>query len=125
MLRDAHMGEVEHSICTVKEQVRANVHSLPFKWLPKMLVIEPVRRAVRLLNQFPALDGVSDTMSPTTIMTGMPPIDYNHLTIDFGSYALVFEDNDPTNTTKAQSTGAITLNPTGNMGHCSYGLRGS
>jgi len=48
--RDAHMGEVEHSIHTVKEQVQANVHSLPFKCLPKMLVIELVRRAVRLLN---------------------------------------------------------------------------
>ncbi len=88
MPRDAHMGEVEHSIRTVKEQVQADVHSLPFKRLPKILVIELVRRAVRLLNQFPALDSVSDTMSPTTIMMGMPPIDYNHLTINFGSYAL-------------------------------------
>jgi len=90
------------------------VHSLPFKRLPKMIIIELVRRAIRLLNQFPALDGVSEAMSPTTIMTGMPPVDYNHLTVDFGSYALVFEDNDPTNTTKARSTGAIALNPTGN-----------
>jgi len=112
--RDAHVGKVERSIRTIKERVRADIHSLPFRRLPKMIVIELVRRAVRLLNQFPALDGVSETMSPTTIMTGIPPMDYNHLTVDFGSYALVFEDNDPTNTTKARSTGAIALNPTGN-----------
>jgi len=61
------------------------------------------------------LDSVSDVMSPTSIMMGMPPIDYNHLTINFGSYTLVFKDNDLTNTTKAWSTGAIALNPTGNM----------
>jgi len=83
-LRDTHVGEVEHSIRTVKERVQADVHSLPFKQLPKMLIIELVGRAVRLLNQFPALDGVSDAMSPTTTMTGMPLIDYNLFTIDFG-----------------------------------------
>jgi hypothetical protein len=34
--------------------------------------------------------------------------------IEFGAYALVFEDNDPTNTMKRRATGAIVLTPTGN-----------
>jgi hypothetical protein len=34
--------------------------------------------------------------------------------IEFGSYAQVFEDNTPSNTTRARTLGVIALNPTGN-----------
>ena len=111
---DDHVGEVERSIRTIKERVRADVHSMPFKRLPKIMVVELVNRAVLVLNQFPALDGVSDTLSPLTIMTGKPNPDFHNMKIEFGSYAQVFEENDPTNTTKSRTTGAIALNPTGN-----------
>jgi len=87
---------------------------MPFKRLPKLLIVELVRRAVILLNAFPAMDGMSRTLSPRNIMTGKPNLDYNSCKVEFGSYVLVFEDNDPTNTTKSHSTGAIALNPTGN-----------
>jgi hypothetical protein len=62
--RDAHVGEVERSIRTIKERVRADIHDMPYNRLPKMVTIEVVRRAVMVLNQFPALDGVSETLSP-------------------------------------------------------------
>jgi len=29
--RDVHVGEVERSIHTIKERIRADVHSMPFK----------------------------------------------------------------------------------------------
>jgi len=112
--RDAHVGEVERSIRTIKERVRSDIHSMPFKRLPKLMIVELIRRAVMLLNAFPAPDGVSKTLSPRSIMTGKANIDYNSCKIGFVSYALVFEDNDPTNTTKLCSTGAVALNPTGN-----------
>lgn len=69
---------------------------------------------VKGLNQFPAKDGVSDTLSPLTILTGIGAPDYQSLRLEFGSYAMVFEDNDPSNTTKARTTGAIALTHTGN-----------
>ena len=47
-------------------------------------------------------------------MTGVPNPDDNSLKLEFGSYVQVFELNNPSNTTKARTTGAITLNPTGN-----------
>jgi len=78
------------------------------------MITELIRRAVMLLNVFPALDGVSKTLSPRSIMTGKPNLDYNNCKIKFGSYALVFKDNDPTSMTKLHSTRAIALNPTGN-----------
>jgi len=78
------------------------------------MIAKSVHYAIILLNKFLALDVVSKTLSPQCIMTGKPNLDYNSLKIEFRSYALVFEDNDPTNTTKSRSTGAIALNPTGN-----------
>jgi hypothetical protein len=50
-----HVGDVERSIRTIKERVRADVHGMPFKRLPKLMIIELVRRAIFVLNQFPAL----------------------------------------------------------------------
>jgi len=76
--------------------------------------VELVRRAVILLNAFPAMDGISRMLSPKNIMTGKQNLDYNSCKVEFGSYVLVFKDNDPTNTTKSCSTGAIALNPAGN-----------
>jgi len=67
-----------------------------------------------LLNVFPAPDGVPKTLSLKNIMTGKLDLAYNSCKVEFGSYILVFEDNNPTNTTKSCSTGAIMLNPTGN-----------
>jgi hypothetical protein len=113
---DAHVPEVERSIRTIKERVRADINDMPFKRLPKLMTIELVRRAVKCLNQFPVLDGVSATISPFTIITGRPNPNYDQMTLDFGTYVQVYEDNDKaTNSTMPRSTGAIALNPTGNI----------
>jgi hypothetical protein len=111
---DDHVAEVERSIRTVKERVRCTVQGLPFRRIPRLMMRAAVEGAHKALNQFPARDGVSDVMSPLTIMTGRPGPDYNDLKIEFGSFAHVFEENDPTNTNKTRSTGAIALNATGN-----------
>jgi hypothetical protein len=111
---DSHVGEIERSIRTIKERLRSSVHGLPFKRLPKLMVRELASDAVRCLNQFPWKNGVSDTMSPTGIITGKPTPDFQQMRIEFGSYAQVFEENSPTNTPKARSLGAIALTPTGN-----------
>ncbi len=47
-------------------------------------------------------------------MTGRPTPDYNDMKIEFGACGQVFEDNNPTNTPIARTTGAIALTPTGN-----------
>jgi len=70
------------------------------------MIVQLVRQAVILLNMFPAVDFY--------IMTRISNLNYNHLKVVFGPYVLVFEDNDPSNTTRSWSMGAIALNPTGN-----------
>lgn len=111
---DDHVHEVERSIRTVKERTRCTVQGLPFRRIPKLMMRSAIEGAHRALNQFPAKDGVSEVMSPLTIMTGMPNPDYNDLRIEFRAYAQVFESNDPMNTVRNRTTGAIALTPTGN-----------
>jgi hypothetical protein len=98
----------------MKERARTTIHGLPFKRLPKVMIQALVYHAAKGLNQFPAKNGISDTLSPLTIMTGRANPDYNDLKLEFGSYVQVFEDNTPSNITTSRNTGAIVLNPTGN-----------
>jgi hypothetical protein len=111
---DDHVAQVERSIRTIKERTRCLIQGLPFKRVPKVMMRAAVENANKVLNQFPPKGGVSETLSPLTIMTGKPTPDYNDMKIEFGAYAQVFEDNDPTNTQRARTTGAIALTPTGN-----------
>ena len=112
---DSHVGEIERSNRTMKEHLRTTVHGLPYKRLPRRMIVALMSDAARCLNQFPWANGISDTLSPATIVTGRPSPDYHAMRIEFGAYAQVFEDNDPTNTPRGRTLGAIALNPTGNV----------
>jgi hypothetical protein len=111
---DSHVGEIERSIRTLKERIRSTVHGLPFKRLPKLLVKELTKHGVQCLNRFPWKNGISQDTSPSSIVTGKPTPDFNNMRIEFGAYAQVFEDNDPTNMNKSRSVGAIALTAMGN-----------
>jgi len=78
------------------------------------MITHLVSDVVRCLNQFPRKNGISDSLSPASIILGKPNPDYTCMRLEFGSYVQVFEDNEPSNTPKARSLGAIALNPTGN-----------
>jgi hypothetical protein len=73
------------------------------------MIIDLVNTSIRSLNQTPAQNGISDRISPLTLVTGKGNIDYNNLKLAFGSYVQVLEDNDRTNTTAPRSIGAIAL----------------
>ena len=76
------------------------------------MVIEMVQHAVFWLNAFPHTNGVSATLSPRSIMTGRG-VDHNkHCKYEFGQYVQVHDQDD--NTMLPRTTGAITLQPTGN-----------
>ena len=111
---DGHVGEVERSIRTIKERLRACAHGLPYRRLPKLLLRHMVTDVVRCLNLFPWPAGISDTLSPSTIVTGQPRPDFNSMRLELGSYVQLFDDHDPTNTPHARTLGAIALGPTGN-----------
>lgn len=52
-------------------------------------------------------------MSPLTMLAGNPFPVYDTLLLKFRTYVQIYEDNDPTNTTRTRTTRAIiSLNPT-------------
>jgi hypothetical protein len=111
---DSHVGEVERSIRTMKERLRSMAHGMPYKRLPQLMITHMVADTVRCLNQFPWTNGISSTLSPASIVTGLGNPDYNQMRLEFGAYVQLFEDNDPSNTLRSRSLGAIALTPTGN-----------
>ena len=109
---DEHVPEVERSIRMMKETMRATAHGLPYRRLPKIMIIELVAMATRCLNGFPKEDGVSEHMSPHSIVTGRSRMDYNKIPLEFGSYVQLLDRS--VNTIRSRTIGAIALNPMGN-----------
>ncbi|GAX20129.1 hypothetical protein FisN_17Lu131 [Fistulifera solaris] len=119
---NTHVPEIERSNRTIKERARTTIHGLPYTRLPIAFVQHLMMNVVHWLNVFPWKYGVSDDLSPETIMTGSPPPDYNKLRIEFGSYAQVFDAPTPSNTPRSRTHGAIALCSTGNHGGAYYFL---
>ena len=112
---DEHVPEIERRIRVVKERTRATRHSLPFTRIPKILTIHIVLNAVKLLNFFPTKGGISETLSPKTIMSG-ETLDYKkHLSLQIGQYCQVHEEDTPRNSLNPRTKGAISLGPSGNL----------
>ena len=108
---DEHVPEVECSIRTMKETMQATAHGLPYRRLPKLMIAELVTMATRCLNGFPKDDGVSEHMSPHSIITGRARMDYTKLPLEFGSYMQLLDRS--VNTIRSRTISAIALNPTG------------
>ena len=107
--------EIERQIRVVKERVRATCHSLPFRKIPKLLVIYMVLISVKMLNFFPPRGGISESLRPKTIMSG-ETLDYKkHLCLQFGQYCQVHEEQEPRNGQIARTKGALSLGPSGNL----------
>jgi hypothetical protein len=89
--------------------MRCLIQGLPFNRIPRAVRRAAIKKVNKTLNQFLTKKGVLDTLSPLTIMTGRPNPDFNDMKIEFGAYAQVYKDNEPTNTMRARITGAIAL----------------
>jgi len=81
-----HVPKIERQIQVVKEHVHCIRHTLPFSHIPIAMPIQLVHHAIMWLNAFPPKGGVSPTISPRSLMTGVP-LDYKkHCQLPFGSY---------------------------------------
>ena len=110
--RDEHVGDVERYIRTVKERMRAIYNTMPFQRIPARLVIEMAKTAVFWLNAFPVAKGVSQELSPRTMLTGQQ-VDYKqHCRYQFGEYVQTHEEHN--NSMNPRTVGAIALRPVGN-----------
>ncbi len=110
-----HVPKIERQIRVIKERVRATRHSLPFKLIPLLMLIELIYSSTLWINAFPPKGGVSTTLSPRNILTGIQ-FDFNkHCKLPFGSYVQAHQEPSPSNTQTARTVGAICLGPTGNI----------
>ena len=112
--RSEHVPEIERQIQVLKERARACRHTLPFKYLPRLIVIEMMNNYALWLNVFPPKGGVS-TISPRTLITGEKFDHTKHCKLPFGAYAQVHKEPLPSNSQVASTVGAICLGPTGNQ----------
>jgi hypothetical protein len=67
---DDHVSEVERYIRTLKERARSIYNTVPFTRFPARMIVEMIHYCSFWLNSFPHPDGISDTLSPRTIVTG-------------------------------------------------------
>ena len=110
---DEHVPEIERQIRTLKERTRAIYCTLPFRKIPHRLIIEMLYAANYWLNMFPRKGGISKTMSPRTLLTGLT-MNYNrHCRLEFGEYVQTHEEHD--NSLNPRTIGALALRPTGNV----------
>ena len=85
---------------------------LPYKHIPRTMLIHLTKNSVFWLNAFPARDGVSSKHSPRYIMTGQE-LSYTHnIQLEFGEYVQTHEEHN--NEMMERTLGAICLGPTGN-----------
>ena len=110
-----HVPEVEWKIRLIKERGRGILNTLPFKKMPRLMLIELIYHVVLWLNAFPAKSGVSEMLSPHEIVYRHKLDFAKHCKSPFGMYCKVHNDPMRTNTMATRSTPAIVLSPTGNL----------
>jgi hypothetical protein len=91
---DEHVPDIERCIRTVKERTRCTYNVTPFDRFPPKMVSEMVMLSIFWLNASPHRLGISQTMSPRNIVTGLD-VNYNkHCRIEFGQYVQTHKTND-------------------------------
>jgi hypothetical protein len=109
-----HVPEAERRIRVIKERARAGRHALPFEFMPKVMIISLVFNVVLWLNAFPPKGGISQTVSPRTLLTGEKFDFTKHCRLAFGAYVQVHE-NETNSSPAARTHGAICLGPVSNL----------
>ena len=108
---DNHVPDIERYIRTIKERTRSTWHSMPFEYVPRIIVIHLVHNAVFWLNAFPSPSGISAKHSPQYLMTGKKIDRKLHARLEFREYVQMHEEH--SNDMNARTTGGICLGPTG------------
>ena len=99
---------------TVKERTRSTCIGLPYKRITILMVRSLIEAITEVINALPSKNGISRTLSPSTIVEGKPKFDFSRAMIAFGSYALVYVGT--MNNMKSRSVPAIALRRSNNTG---------
>ena len=112
-----HVGDMEHSVRTLKERTRYHIHRLPYKRYPMIMVAGMILHITKSLNNFLSIMGIKLNMSPASIVTGCASINFNSIMkLNFRNYAQVHEISHITNGNKPRTIGPIALYPRSDTG---------
>jgi hypothetical protein len=119
---DEHVPDIERAIRSMKDRVRSTHSRLPFKYLPRLIVVRLVANAVLWMNALPQPLGVLTDHSPRYLLLGRDLTYDKHVRLPFGSYVQTHEEH--TNDMRHRTLGAICLGPSGNAqgGHFFFNL---
>ena len=98
MARGKHCGDIESSIKLLKERLRCLWNGLPFRCVPWVMITTGIAFCIDMVNALPADDGISNTLSPATIVTGRESPNVAALQLNFGDYVQLQMNNSPTHT---------------------------
>ena len=109
-----HVGAIERLNRTMKERIRGVYNELMrvFGKIPGVMVRELVYTIAFWLNSLPPADGVSDAISPRTLLTGLTLDFTKHCMLEYGEYVHTHEDGD--NSMASRTLEALALRPSGN-----------
>ena len=107
-----HCGDIENSIMFLKERLRSLWNGLPFRCVPQVMITAGIDFCNDMINALLAGDGISDTPSPATIVTGRAPPNVANLQLNFGDYVQLQMDNNVANTMRPRHIDCMALHPT-------------
>ena len=114
MAADEHVGDVERSIRHIKDGTRTQINGLPYTHYLKSMIVGCVMYVLKHVNHLPSRGGLSQDLSPATLITGDPTPSYQELTkLKFGDYVHTAYGK-TTNDQTTRTVGAIALYPSGN-----------
>ena len=107
-----HVPEIERRIKVIKERTRAEKASLPYTYLPIVMVAELINHVITWLNVFSAKTGVG-VLSPRLIVMVNQLAYSEHCRCTYGTYVQTHEEGS-NDTDEERTVDAMCLGPTGN-----------
>jgi hypothetical protein len=104
-----HVGEIEQNIRIIETTARGTFNTLPYKKLPRLMVIELLHFCMMWMNSFPIRSGISDKWSLHELVSRHKLGAKLHCRAPFGSYCEVHVDPEITNTVDSR-TGMVQAN---------------
>ena len=108
-----HVPKIEHHIRVIKERGRSTRHTMKFKVIQLIMLIDLIYSSTLWINAFPPKGGASDTYIPHNIMTSVQFYLNKRCQLPFGIYAQSHYDPSCTNIQAARTVRAICLVPNG------------
>ena len=108
-----HCGLIERNIRFLKDKIRSLRHSLPFEWVPGIMVVRMVLHILKFVNGFPRRGGVKYYSSGEIMMDRR--LNANDLKLSFVVYCQVAENVEPRNSLDPRTRAAISLGNSGNL----------